>query len=63
MECEPGKRNTEATPHTLGKRGIQEVDIEAKTDRGSKVGKRGRHSEGFLMDETAGVQEHPCRAQ
>ena len=63
MECEPGKRNTEATPHTLGKRGIQEVDIEAETDTGSKVRKRGRHSEDFLMDETAGVQKHPCQAQ
>ena len=63
MECGPGKRNTEATPHTLGKRGIQEVDIEVETDTGSKVGKHGRHSEGFLMDETAGVQKHPCQAQ
>ena len=47
----------------LGKRGVQEADLVADTTHIEKCGKRGRVQEEEENNETAGVQEHPCRAQ
>lgn len=60
MEYGPGSRKIEASPCTLGKRGIQDAEIEVDTEANSIMRKRGRRSEVLQMDETAGVQEHPC---
>ena len=56
-------RKPEARPHTLGKRGIQEAEIEVGTETGGQMGKRGRCSVEFQTTEAAGVQENPCQAK
>ena len=63
MECGLKLRETEGSSKSLGKRRIQDAEIEEEIDTGSKVGKRGRLSEDVQMDEAARVHEHPCRAQ
>ena len=60
MEYGPRLRETGASSKSLGKRRIQDAEIEEETVTGSKVGKHGRLSEDVQMDEAAGVHEHPC---
>ena len=63
MECGPSLVKTENRPHTLGKRGIQEAEIEVDNESEGQLGKRGRRSADFQTIEAAGVQEHSCRAK
>lgn len=63
MECRPNMDRKEASPHKLGKRGLTDIDAEAENATEVKGGKRGRYQENAHSGETAGVQEHPYRAQ
>ena len=63
MECGPSSGKKEYRPNTLGKRGVQEAELEGDIDVEGQLGKRGRRSAELLTTETAGVQEHSCRAK
>lgn len=63
MECGPSMVKQVTSKPLLGKKGVQEADFETDTANIEKSGKRGRLQEEEDNNETAGVQEHPCRAQ
>ena len=63
MECGPSSGKKENRPITLGKIGVQEAEIEGDFEVEGQLGKRGRRSAELQTTETAGVQEHSCRAK
>lgn len=63
IDVGPGKERPKKSPPKLGKRGMEEANLKQDIETKRKEGKRGKHQEEILKNETVGVQEHPCRPQ
>ena len=63
MECGLSSGKKESRPNTLGKKGVQEAEIEGDIEIEGQLGKRGRRSTELQTTETARVQEHSCRVK
>ena len=63
MEFGPRGNDGDFIKPMLGKRGLHELEDDSNVGTESKEHKRGRRETEIQTSETAGVLEHPCRAQ